>query len=120
MASISTEKKTGRRAIQFTGVDGKRRTIRLGNVSKRQSEAFKHKIELIVAAQMTGHAMSDEAARWVGQLDSVMAGKLSRVGLLPKRDEALFAAFVDTYVASRVDLKRFFASFEGETGSGAS
>ncbi|MCX5672240.1 MAG: hypothetical protein NTU94_13060 [Planctomycetota bacterium] len=39
MASLSHERKTGRRTIQFTGRDGLRKTVRLGKVDKRQATA---------------------------------------------------------------------------------
>ncbi|KKK53032.1 hypothetical protein LCGC14_3098840, partial [marine sediment metagenome] len=45
MASISHEKKTGRRTVQFIGKNGKRRSIRLGKVNKRQAESAKLFIE---------------------------------------------------------------------------
>ena len=45
MASISHEKKTGRRTVQFVGDNGKRRSIRLGKVNKRQAESAKLFIE---------------------------------------------------------------------------
>ena len=53
MASLSTDPK-GHRMIQFMAADGKRRTIRLGKVSRRQSESVKVRVERLVAAHLTG------------------------------------------------------------------
>ena len=47
MASITREA-NGRRLIQFTDTDGKRRNIRLGKVSQRVAEAIKSKIESLI------------------------------------------------------------------------
>ncbi|MBI5289569.1 MAG: tyrosine-type recombinase/integrase, partial [Chloroflexi bacterium] len=104
MASISAER-NGRRVIQFFGGDGKRRSIRLGKASQRFAEAVKHKVENLVAASITGHALDDETARWVAALDTVMGDKLADVGLIPKREAATLAAFLDAVIASRSDVK---------------
>ncbi len=104
MASISAER-NGRRVIQFFGGDGKRRSIRLGKASQRFAEAVKHKVENLVAASITGHALDDETARWVAALDTIMGDKLADVGLIPKREAATLAAFLDAVIASRSDVK---------------
>ena len=44
MASITNES-GGRRTIQFVGSDGKRRSVRLGKVSKRTAEAINARME---------------------------------------------------------------------------
>ncbi|MDZ4781928.1 MAG: hypothetical protein SGJ19_16885 [Planctomycetia bacterium] len=45
MASITHDKKTGRRRIQFVGADGKRKSLRLGKVNQRDAEAIKTRVE---------------------------------------------------------------------------
>lgn len=82
MASISASK-NGRRTIQFVGSDGKRRSIRLGKCSKRHAESVKVKVESLVASKLTGHALDDETARWVRDLDQKLAVKLAATGLIP-------------------------------------
>jgi integrase len=114
MASISRESK-GRRTIQFVGADKKRRSIRLGKVSQRTAEATKVRVEHLVAARITGHALDDETARWVANLDDVLRDKLSAVGLVPKREAITLAAFIDGYIASRGDVKPATATVYGHT-----
>ena len=85
MASLSTEKKTGRRTIQFV-LDGKRRSIRLGKVNKKQAETIKRHVEAFVASKITGHPPSDDSSRWVAALSTEMRQKLVRAGLLNPRE----------------------------------
>ncbi|MBN2024924.1 MAG: hypothetical protein JW809_19260, partial [Pirellulales bacterium] len=102
MASISREP-NGRRSIQFVGADRKRRTIRLGKCSQRTAEAVRTKIEALVASHITGLPPEDEVSRWVATLDDTLADKLAAVGLIPARERATLAAFLESYVASRAD-----------------
>ena len=106
MASISASK-NGRRTIQFVGSDGKRRSIRLGKCSKRHAESVKVKVESLVASKLTGHALDDETARWVRDLDQKLAVKLATTGLIPDsyRPRPLLGRFLDDNVARRTDVK---------------
>ena len=104
MASISNDP-NGRRRILFNGADGKRRAVRLGKVSLRFAESVKVKIEDLVSATITGHAPADETSRWLVDLDSQLHDKISAVGLARRRARATLAAFIDTYVGSRTDVK---------------
>ena len=107
MASISRDK-GGNRRIQFVAPDGKRPTIRLGKVSQRSAEGIKYRVERLLESQLTGHALDADMAGWVGDLDSRMADKLARVGLIPKPEQkaaATLGPFVTAYLDGRADLK---------------
>jgi hypothetical protein len=105
MASISRDP-GGRRRILFVAPDKKRKSIRLGKVSQRAAEAVKVKVEDLVASAITGHAPSDETARWVAGLEDALAEKLSRAGLIPKRGTANLDSFIRAYIEARkADLK---------------
>ena len=104
MASITRES-NGRRTIQFVGADGKRRSIRLGKVSQRTAEAVKVRVEDLNTAAITGHAPSDETARWVAGLDCVLADKLAAVGLIPRQQAVTLGPFLDSYIGGRHDVK---------------
>ena len=104
MASIIREP-NGRKTIQFVAPDGKRPKIRLGKVSLKQAESVKVHVEQLVAALITGHAVADETARWVAQVDQRLADKLNRVGLVPKQAVATVGAFIDAYILDRDDVK---------------
>jgi len=104
MASI-TKQPNGRRMIQFAGPDSKRRSIRLGKISQRNAEAVKVKVEQLAAAAISEHAIDADTSRWVASLDTVMAEKLANAGLIPRRESATLAAFIDGYTLSRTDVK---------------
>ncbi len=104
MASITNEP-NGYRTIQFAGSDGRRRSIRLGKVSKRHAASVKVKVEDLAGSALTGHAPSDETSRWVASLDQTLNDKLAAVGLAQRRARATLAAFIDDYITSRSDAK---------------
>ena len=104
MASL-TNQANGRRVIQFVDKAGKRRSIRLGKVTKRQAEAIKIKVESLVAASISGHPPTDEVSRWVATLDGTLRERLAGVGLVEPLDESTLQAFVDSYIAGRSDVK---------------
>lgn len=107
MASIARDK-NGTRRILFVAPDGKRPTIRLGKVSQRAAEAVKFRVEQLLAAKLTGHAVEADTARWVADLEPTMADKLARVGLINRLEPepvVQLGEFLAEYVASRCDVK---------------
>ena len=115
MAGITREP-NGRRTIRFVAPDGKKRPkIRLGKVSQKQAEAVKVHVERLIASSIMGHVVDDETARWVANLDTVLADKLARVGLIPGRRQATLQAFLDRYFASRIDVKPATLTVWGHT-----
>lgn len=109
MASLCRDPK-GRKRILFVGPDGNRKTIRLGKTSVKQADAFKLKLEALVAASFS-RSMDNETARWVGELPDEMRAKLVAVGLVPERESTtpkeMFTVgqWVDRYIESRPDVK---------------
>ena len=104
VASISKDA-TGNRSIQFVGKDRKRRTIRLGKCSQRQAEAVKVHVERMVHAIVTGHPVDLDTSRWLVSIDVKLADRLAAVELIEKRDASTLAAFLDSYIAARTDIK---------------
>ena len=104
MASV-VNRKNGRREVQFTDADGKRQTVRLGKMPKRDAESVKTRIEHLLTAKITKRPLEGDTARWVASLDDVLAGRLAKVGLIRQRESATLAAFVDGYIQNRSDLK---------------
>lgn len=105
MASITREA-NGRRTIQFVGADGKRRSIRLGKVSEREALSVKVRVEHLATAAMFNNPLDPETARWVEERDQATIDKLAAVGLVPRRERASLAVFLDAYIESRSDVKR--------------
>jgi integrase len=104
MASISRQA-NGRKVIQFTGADGKRKSIRLGKASLAATQSVKLKVENLVVASITGHAVDDETARWVARLNESFYEKLAAVGLVPRRESATLGPYIDAYIDGRTDTK---------------
>ncbi len=71
MASLSTDP-NGNRTIQFTAADGKRRSIRLGNLSLRKVESIKAHVEHLNAAALSGMAVDGETAAWLAKAGDVI------------------------------------------------
>lgn len=81
MASITT-RPNGHRWIQFRGSDGKRKTVRLGRVSKRQAQDVRSHVERLISANLMGTAVDPHTAQWVGELSPELRDKLAANGLV--------------------------------------
>ena len=115
MASITYEKASGRRTIQFVGSDGRRRSIRLGPVSRRQAEAVKVKVEDLSAARATNHVAREDTLRWFTGLDDATYAKFVAVGLAEARQHTTLGAFLDDYIQRRSDVKESTRIVYGHT-----
>ncbi len=97
MASVSKDK-NGRIRLQFTDSNNKRQTIRLGKMSKRNAEAIKTKVELLLVSLMSKQPLDIETVKWVSTLDDILSTKLAKVGLIRHRESALLGDFLDAYI----------------------
>ena len=102
MASISRDK-NGTKRILFTDEQGKRRTIRLGDVNAKAAESFKLRVEALITAQRMGVPLDGELSAWLRDLSETMHGRLAAVGLIESRVNA-------TVVTLEMLLKRFEAN----------
>ena len=106
MATVGSDP-NGRKRILFVAGDGRRKTIRLGKATMKQAEAFKVKLEALIAARITGN-MPDELSRWLAEMPHTVYDRLVRVGLAEPRSTAprpTVADFTERYIAERADLK---------------
>lgn len=106
MASISRDK-NGNRRVQFTAPDGKRQTIRLGDASQRAAEAIKYRVQQLLIAKLTGHALETDTVKWLNKREKAMLDKLARVGLIPKpkaKEAMTLEAFIESYISRRNDV----------------
>lgn len=106
MASIVNDP-NGRKRILFVAGDGSRKAIRLGEMSKAQAEAVKVKVKDLISAAKGAGIIQDETSRWLAQLDDTAYARLAAVALVKARTggRAVLGAFIDTYIASRPDVK---------------
>lgn len=104
MASISNDP-NGRRRILFVNAAGKRRSVRLGKVSKRSAESVKVKLEDLIASSINGHPPAQETMYWAEGLEPELYNKLANVGLVRERSATSLEAFLDGYIAGRKDVQ---------------
>ena len=81
MASVST-RPNGHCRIHFKGLGGKRQTIYLGKVGKRQADRFCTRVEDLLACRLMGDPVGYDTAEWVGKLPPVLHAKLAAAGLV--------------------------------------
>ena len=107
MASLVNDP-NGRRRIQFVNPDGQRKTIRLGKVSKRNAEAIKWRVEKLLECKRLNQPIDGNMTVWIADLDTSLASRLARVGLIAPRAElelVKLEAFLEGYVSRRTDAK---------------
>ena len=103
MASISHDKKNGRRTIQFKDTDGSRKSIRLGKCDQKTAQAIRTQIEHLVSAKGNGTAIPQQTTEWLRTIDEDLRGRIAATGLIDKRKTFQLAAFISDYIESRVD-----------------
>ena len=106
MASLCKDP-NGRKRILFVTGDGSRKAIRLGKTSIKQAEAFKLKLEALIAGRITG-SIDAETARWIAGLPDDIHDRLAAVGLVLARAATMsltLGQFLSEYTQSRADVK---------------
>lgn len=107
MASIGNDP-NGTRRVLFVAGDGRRKTIRLGDVPLRTAESIRLRVEDLLNASIHGQAMSRETANWLPGIGDTLHGRLAKAGLVQPREKAAAAKlgeFIDGYLAQRPDVK---------------
>jgi len=110
MASISFDKKNGRRTIQFIAPDGRRKSVRIGKADYRQAQEAKRHVEELLTCLRTGSALKPLTTEWVSSLPNAMRVRLERSGLMRAREiggsqTPTLADWIETYISGRTDLK---------------
>ena len=112
MASLSTNKKTDERTIQFFNGQRQRKTIRLGKRTTKSADKIRAKVEALVADAIARKSHTSDVARWLNQVehsDPSLYDKLAAVDLVPARNagaQVTLADFCDRYIADRsADVK---------------
>src|SRR5262245_27165702 len=110
MASVYSDKQ-GNKTIQFKGLDGKRKSIRLGKARQRTVDTVKTHVEELLEARTRGRSPYDETTAWISRIcanSSDLYDKLAKHDLVPKRSapkETTLGPFLTSYVAARTDVK---------------
>ena len=108
MASVSTDKRTGARAVLVVCPDGKRRPIRLGKVTKAQANEVKRHIEHLANFRVHGSALPPSTAEWLANVPDRFRKRLIVCGLTESRAQAdvpTLGQWLEQYVTGRADVK---------------
>jgi integrase len=120
MASISTDK-AGNKTMQFTGLDGKRKTVRLGKARARTVDTIKTHVEEMLEAHGAGRTLYEETQAWLKKINAkspTLYAKLANLGLAPKRkapEQTTLGKFLDSYIVGRSDVKGGTSTVYGHT-----
>ena len=79
----------GSRRVSFTGLGGKRQTIRIAKgTNAKACERFKAYLERLLEARTMGEPLDRPTAEWVAGLCDTMHERLARTGLVQAREAA--------------------------------
>ena len=70
----------GCKRIQFTAPDGKRKTMYLGKVSKRDAESLRLRVESLLSARVQKKEPDRDTAFWLAEIESVLLEMAVRKG----------------------------------------
>lgn len=104
MASL-TPGKNGNRRIQFKGPDGKRKTLYLGKLPKRDCEVVKSHVEYLLIATTSGRSISPETANWLTRISDDLHKRLVGVGLVEPRDATTVVGLIECFLAANSQVK---------------
>jgi len=111
MSSLSRETDNGCNGwrLRFFS-DGKRRSIRLGKVTKRAAEEIQRHINSLARTHELGLPVEVETHRWLVEVDEAVHQNLAKWGLCEPRGSAtdrdscrLLGPFLDAYIKRRTD-----------------
>lgn len=105
MASIGHEGKTRRVLVV---IDGKRHTIRLGEVTRRDAEAVCRHVEALVSSKASGQPIEPATAAWLPTISDKLHKRIAKAGLIAPRERARavkLGAFMADYISQRADIK---------------
>jgi integrase len=110
MASIARDPGKRKRVL-FVGSDGRRRTIRLGEMSVKKAESFKANLESLIASRLSG-SLDVATARWIADLPDKVHSKLVKASLLQPRtakanetnQNIALSEFLSDYIGGRIDV----------------
>jgi integrase len=126
MAEHKYDAKTRKAIKQFTDADGKRRTIRLSDVSKTKAGTFYAHLDKLVEARRLGEKIPGDTLNFLKNLNDRLHKKLVKLKLLEPREvpvtepepveqRVLLGEFLDDYITKRTDVKPATRTFYGHT-----
>ena len=109
MATLAS--KSGLRILQFPHPDRPgRATLRLGRMDVKSARHVQGHVDRLLIARASGAPVPLDTAHWLGSVDANLHAKLIKHGLTHPREgentaRVELAAFLDSYIAKRTDIK---------------
>src|SRR5437868_2731326 len=100
MASLSSDGPNGKYRITFD-LAGRRKTITLGKVTKRQGEAIRLRVEHLLTSHLSRLPLDQDTASWLAGIGDDLHARLAAVGLVPDRTSQALGLFLDGYLDRR-------------------
>ena len=105
MASI-INRPNRHRWVQFYDGEGKRQTIRLGQVTKKNAEEVCRRVEALIAAKTSGDSLDASTAGWVRNLEGKIRDRLAKLGLVdPTAKRLSLGEWWDLFIAKQAHSK---------------
>ena len=114
MASLTKESDRGRKGwrLRFSQ-NGKRRSLWIGDVSKRIADGISYNVDLLVQAKAAGQRPDAKAEKWATDIGGRIRDTLINWGLIDiasqpsfsvEDDQRKLGAFLDAYIEGRTDV----------------
>jgi hypothetical protein len=110
VASIANDPNGGKR-ILFVDQEGKRKAIRLGKFPIKLAREIRGRIERVLTAKAANVALDLDTVSWLSGIGEELHAKLAAVGLVLPRATAKLAAYLQSYIDQRTDVKRRTLSY---------
>lgn len=102
MASLSRDKQ-GRFRVFWLDQDGRRRSIRLGKITKRNAERFLIYFERLLEARSLGLPPDPETQRWLADMHPDLVQRLAEAGLAEAKQRVRLGQFLRDWLTRRSD-----------------
>lgn len=89
--------------IQFKGFDGKRKTLRLGKVRRRDADDTLRRVERIITLKKLGEPLDLESLSWLAELPHNIHERVVRVGLAKPRKESSYVIHLTDIFLSQIN-----------------
>lgn len=106
MATLSTYGKRGDRfRVVFRPAGGGRKTLWLGQVTRKQAENVRRGVDALLAAREAGGSLDRQTLGWLADLSPGLRAKLAAAGLVEEKRRVTVAELVADFLASRSNVK---------------
>lgn len=84
---------------------GRRKTVRIGRMAKKDAITVQNAVERLVISWRTATPVDSQTAGWLAHIGDDLYDRLARVGLVERRGRATLGGLLQRFYASRQDVK---------------